>query len=251
MNAQVWSVNLEHGERWWYAHVIELPGCFTRGPTREMVLNALPQAITEHLTFLQRKGQKPSIKTQGFRIVEEINKIPELGEAGGAVALFTSDLVPLSPTEFTHFLHLMDWNREDLFALIQPLNDAIRTARPLPTKWTINETLRHVANAEEWYISRLGPAIQREYEKLIDQIRRQHEDPSIIEHLTEVRYGALKVLKKVFSQGIQRTFTRATYTRYPNERWTLRKVLRRFVEHEREHIQVIKTIIKATAEATG
>jgi hypothetical protein len=31
-------------------------------------------------------------------------------------------------------------------------------------------------------------------------------------------------------------FVRKAYTKYPAEAWTLRKVLRRFLSHEREHI---------------
>ncbi|MFW9985063.1 MAG: DinB family protein [Candidatus Odinarchaeota archaeon] len=250
MNAQVWSVNLEHGERWWYAHVIELPGCFTRGQTRGIVLNKLLQAITQHLAFLQRKGQKLSVKTQEFQVVEETNEIPELGEAGGAVALFTSDLAPLSQVEFNQFLHLMEWNREDLVALVQPVTDATRDVRLIPTKWTINETLRHIANAEEWYISRLGPAIQSEYESLLNQTQHYREEKSILAHLAAVRHCAFHVLKKAFSQGVSRTFTRSTYTRHPHERWTLRKVLRRFVEHEGEHIHVIEQLIATQSRSS-
>ena len=35
-------------------------------------------------------------------------------------------------------------------------------------------------------------------------------------------------------------FTRADFTSYPTEQWTARKVLRRFLEHEREHIYNIR-----------
>ncbi|MFX1319921.1 MAG: DinB family protein [Promethearchaeota archaeon] len=250
MSAQVWSVNLEHGERWWYAHVIELPGCFTRGPTREIVLNELTQAIAQHLAFLQRKGQHSSIKTKEFQVVEETNEIPELGETGGAVALFSSDLASLSLVEFSQFLHLMEWNREDLLALVQPVSEAMREARLMPTKWTINETLRHIANAEEWYISRLGSALQREYEQLLHHTQPHREEKTILTHLAAVRHCAFHVLNKAFSQGVPRTFTRAKHTRHPQERWTLRKVLRRFVEHEREHSQVIEQLIASQSPSS-
>ena len=40
-------------------------------------------------------------------------------------------------------------------------------------------------------------------------------------------------------------FKRSAYTKHPEEEWTFRKVLRRFVEHEREHIGTIKKVIEA------
>jgi predicted RNase H-like HicB family nuclease len=101
-----WSVNVEHGERWWYAHVAELPGCFTRGETREEVLNALPQEIDRHLSFLRERG-RPSTETTKFLVAQEIHGITELGEAGGAVAIFDTDERPVSEKDLETFLELI------------------------------------------------------------------------------------------------------------------------------------------------
>jgi len=90
--AKPWSVNLERGERWWYAHVAELPGCFTRGESRGEVLGELPKAISRHLEFLGARGRASAAGTTEFDVVEEV---PELGESGGAVALFSSDRGPV------------------------------------------------------------------------------------------------------------------------------------------------------------
>lgn len=245
VDVKPWSVNLEHGERWWYAHVTELPGCFTRGETREEVLTALRDAIADHIAFLEARGHPVDATTLDFGVVEEIHGIPELGEAGGAVALFSSDEEPVGEVVFSHFLDLMRWNRGELFGIVEPLSEDERNARPLPDKWTIEETLRHVANAEEWYVSRFGAEIQEEYEGFIRGMNPEERWSSILERLEATRRGGVHSLEYAFGRGVEGVFTRAAYTQHPEERWTFRKVLRRFVEHEREHIGTIKRVADA------
>jgi predicted RNase H-like HicB family nuclease/uncharacterized damage-inducible protein DinB len=240
-----WSVNLEHGERWWYAHVVELPGCFTREDDREEALLALHEAISRYLEYLRSKGVKRGWAASGLRVVEEVDGIPELGEAGGAVALFVSDRTPVSGEEFQHFLGLMRWNREELMPIVEPLSENAKTSRPLHGKWTINETLRHIANAEEWYISRLGLKAQREYDAFIETMKPDKKRQPILDRLDTTRKGVYHVLNASFERGVPRVFKRSAYTKHPEEKWTFRKVLRRFVEHEREHIGTIKKVIDA------
>jgi predicted RNase H-like HicB family nuclease/uncharacterized damage-inducible protein DinB len=247
VDVKPWSVNLEHGERWWYAHVEELPGCFTRGETREEVLGALPDAVAGHVAFLEARGHPVDKTTLDFRVVEEILGIPELGEAGGAVALFTSDEEPVGEGEFSRFLNLMRWNRGELLGIVESLSENERNARPLSDKWTIEETLRHVANAEEWYVSRLGAEIQEECEGFVRGINPDESWGSILERLEATRRGCVHALEYAFGRGVEGVFTRAAYTQHPEERWTFRKVLRRFVEHEREHIGTIKRVVEALA----
>ena len=247
VDAKSWSVNLEHGERWWYAHVVELPGCFTRGEIREEVLNALPDAVAGHIAFLEARGHPVDATTLDFSVVEEILGIPELGEAGGAVALFASDEEPVGEGEFSYFLDLMRWNREELLGIVEPLSENERNARPLPDKWTIEETLRHVANAEEWYVSRLGAEIQEEFEGFVRGMNPEERWSSILERLEATRGGCVHALEYAFERGTEGIFTRKAYTQHPEEQWTFRKVLRRFVEHEREHIGTIKRVVEALA----
>ncbi len=248
VDGKPFSVNIEHGERWWYAHVAELPGCFTRGETREEVLDTLPNAIAHHVAFLEVRSHSFGQKTREFRVVEEAHGIPELGEAGGAVALFASDKEPVGEREFKLFLDLMRWNREELLGIVEPLSENERNARPLPDKWTIEETLRHVANAEEWYVSRLGSEIQEECEGFVRGINPDESWGSILERLEATRRGCVHALEYAFGRGVEGVFTRAAYTQHPEEQWTFHKVLRRFVEHEREHIGTIERVVGALAK---
>lgn len=239
------SVNLEHGEQWWYAHVAELPGCFTRADTRDGALAALPETIRLHLSFLEDHGNRPELRSQGFSVVEEVEGIPELGESGGAVALFESDLRPVEPSELRGFLDLMRWNREELVEAVEPLTEEERAAEPIPGKRSIDRTLRHIANAEEWYVSRLGAKAEMMYIDFSGNLKKGRRKFQPLERLTIVRKGASSTLEAVFPDQTKGTFRRRAYTSHPEELWTFRKVLRRFVEHEREHIATMRKLLDA------
>jgi len=240
-----WSVNLEHGDRWWYAHVIELPGCFTREDERGKALLVLPEAISCHLEFLRSRGVKKEWTASGIRVIEEVIGIPELGEAGGAVALFESDRALVSREDYDSFLDLMRWNREELMSIVKPLSEDARASRPLPGKWTINETLRHIANAEEWYISRLGLKAQSDCQAFMKTLKLDGKGQTIFGRLDMTRQGVYHTLEASYELGVLKVFKRRAYTRHKEEDWTFRKVLRRFVEHEREHIGTIRMVIGA------
>lgn len=244
-----WSVNLEHGDQWWYAHVAELPGCFTRAATRGAALAALNEAIANHLAFLRTHGLNLKDAPTACTLGEEIHDIPELGESGGAVALFASDRRTVSGVDFDMLLRLMQWNREELLALVEPIEEPARNARPLSGKRTINETLRHIMYAEEWYISRLGPAIQEQYEGHLRSLRQAQGKGGVKDQLVRIRQSAVQTLKVVQQRGMPEVFRRRAYTKHPEEEWTFRKVLRRFVEHEREHIGTIKQLVPLLAPA--
>ena len=239
------SVNLEHGERWWYAHVSELHGCFTRAETRREALVQLPGEINRHIKFLEDHGVRPSFSSLNFSVVEEAADIPELGEAGGAVALFASDLKPVENSEFTVFLSLMRWNREELLGIVEHLSVRELIAYAIPGKWSIDQTLRHMGNAERWYVSRLGINAELIYAGFERRLRKGRRKIQSLELLKLVRESATNALEAVFQSQPVGAFRRRAYTRHPDESWTLRKVLRRFVEHEREHISTIRKVIIA------
>ena len=248
---ETWSINLEHGEKWWYAHVLELPGCFMRGDSRERVLSGLPSAIADHIAFLQANGINVADKATNFKVVEEIGDIPELGESGGAVAFFASDLKPVDEREFQSFLELMRLNRNELTTLVASLTEEDLEVRPLIGKRTIREDLRHIGNAEEWYISRMGVKSQRLYESYYRGICPKGRRPKGMERLEAVRKGTVYALEALHRAGISRTFKRTAYTRHRDELWTFRKVLRRFIEHEREHIGTIRKVVDSLAVREG
>jgi uncharacterized damage-inducible protein DinB len=69
------------------------------------------------------------------------------------------------------------------------------------------------------------------------------ETADIRVRLVAVREMAVRRLAVLTPEERRATFTRAEYTDHPNEEWTGRKVLRRFVEHEREHLAQITALL--------
>ena len=55
------------------------------------------------------------------------------------------------------YFRLMGHARADLLALVEGLPDEMLDRQQDAESWTIRRILRHVGNAEEWYVSRLAP----------------------------------------------------------------------------------------------
>ena len=232
-----WSVNLEGGV-WWYAHVVELPGCFSRGASRGEALGGLPGAVEGRLGWLGGRGLVCPV-CSGFTVVEERGGIPGLGESGGAVALFASDLAPVDEASFRQAVGLMSLSREELLGVVGGLTEEMLDAEPIPGKRTVRRDMSHVVNAEEWYVSRLGRRYQGVYEGNLRVVRGRRR-LSAVERLRVTRSPMIAALGVALGEGRQGPFARRAYTRHPEELWTLRKVLRRFLEHEREHVWTIE-----------
>ncbi len=57
------------------------------------------------------------------------------------------------------------------------------------------------------------------------------------------RYTAIARLRQLTEQQMNAILYQTKWTQHPDEPWTTRKVLRRFVEHEREHTSQIHAIL--------
>ncbi len=240
-----YSLNIEEGGGIWYIHVAELLGCFTRSHNRDDALQQIYIAIQRHLNWLAAKSQHPysSQSKITFTIAEEIHDISQLGESGGSVAFFKTDHAHVTQQTFNHCLTLMSWTRQDLQSLISPLPTVALKQSTIPKKRSIDSDLQHIANAEEWYISRLGPDADTIYRQATGIPEVQLDALPTLNRLTTVRQAAVQTLKSLYPTVKRGIFTRTEYTSHPDESWTLHKVLRRFIEHEKEHIGTIQRSI--------
>jgi len=221
--------------------VVELSGCFSRGASRDEALSLLDEAVEGRLAWLMTRGLNyPHLS--GFKVIEEQHDVPELGESGGAVALFKSDEAPVDEAYLGEALRLMQFSREEVLSAVEHLSEEELDACPIPRMRTVRRDITHIVDAEEWYISRLGPKYQSAYE---DNLRTMTEARrlSAVERLRLTRDAMIPALESALRDARQGPFTRIAYTRYPDEQWTLRKVLRRFIEHEREHLGTIKIVL--------
>ena len=210
------------------ACIPDLPGCSTAGISRDDAVAKMPAAIAEYLAWLRRHGEAVPV---GGETTEIVIADEAVGGAalypGDRAGLFAPDLLPLTDEDIARYLRLMRYSRQDLLSLVKDLSAAVLNWRPAPKEWTIREVLRHLANAEGWYLDRIG---------LYTPQRRTR---TILARLELIRAYAYEVLSKLTPEQ------RSVVVQKDGEPWNARKVFRRFLEHEREHSGQIQDVLRA------
>ena len=225
----------------WYGRITELLGTHARAPTRAGVLDELQSELLYHIEWLRRHREKPPRASHTtLNVSEEVTGMGLLGESGGEVALFRYDVKPVTGKLLEDSIRWMSHNRADLLDQVRDLHAETMAHVPPGKKRSITQILGHVCNAEEWYVSRLGPDADAVYESSLGMSVKEADALPAFERLETVHRGCVEALRRLVPSRGDRVFTRVQYTSYPDERWTAHKVLRRFLEHEREHIYNIR-----------
>ncbi len=175
------------------AWILAYPGCYNYGATVEEALASLPAAITDYWAWRASHGDLVTPEAQEVEIEEA--------------------------------LRLLDYSRVDLLALIADLPNKALDWQPNEESWSLRRILRHIGDAEAWYISRLG----------IDP--GDHEMKGEVARLASIRRMARERIRAFPPHK------RAQVYAPQGELWTLRKVLRRFIWHERDHLQQIANLL--------
>jgi predicted RNase H-like HicB family nuclease/uncharacterized damage-inducible protein DinB len=227
------------GEGLWMGHVPALPGCTICAGTRDEVLASLPGAIRAYHAWLRRHGETAPAEEEPVEL-EVSGEVEGIGpfRPGDATALLPPDREPVTPQEMDAYIRLMADARADLLALAGNLCDELLDWEPGSGSFTIRRVLRHVGNAEEWYVSRLVPP---------ESLPVQWQDDaglSVWVFLEMERRTALERLRALTAEERGAVVYPTAWTDHPDEAWTLRKVLRRFLEHEREHTAQVREILE-------
>ena len=236
------SVAIEEGTTgMWYGRFIDLPGTHARARRKSRLLEELKAELSFHVRWLERHAEPvPHISPPEIKISEEKRGIHELGESGGEVALFQYDICRVSHEELDRFLRFMTYNRTDLLSCIATIPQDSLSYIPEGKTRTILDILNHVCNAEEFYISRLGKQADTIFERHAGMTEEKRDALPLFERMHTVRKAAIKTLKEIVTEKGDSIFTRSEYTSHPEEKWTAHKVVRRFLEHEREHYYNIR-----------
>ncbi len=222
----------------WMAHVMDLPGCTVRATTKKTALSKLPHAIRAYRSWLCEHGEAVSGLDEPIQaeIAEESGGIGPF-DPGDTAALFLPDRRALSLEDMESLIRRMGYSRSDLMGLVTPLTGEMLDWQVSANSFSIRRILRHVGNAEEWYISRILPA-----EKLPTEWQNDDQLP-ILEFLEMERRTAVACIRAWTEEERSGLFYPTTWAQNPGEAWTARKVLRRFLEHEREHTAQVQGII--------
>ena len=216
------------------AWMLDFPGCFAYGNDGSAAILRSPEALLRYKEWVDshladswmRDLRDFDIHLDESFDVYTINETFDLSPRGIEInAWFRHDWKPLTSEDIRRGLLTLEWSRTDLLELVASLSAAQLTREFEGERWSILGVLRHVANAEHWYLDRLSLAPRS----------RGELPPDVFERLLEVRSVmnvALPTLEGVENvRGIEGEF------------WSPRKLLRRAAWHEIDHIQHIFRLI--------
>lgn len=235
------------------AHLLEPPGLGLRFESRAVMRARLPRAIAGHLAWLRSHREAvPRVRPDKLRIASEVFVTGNF-ESGDDVGFYPPDAVPVSPEEIERYLRIAGYAHHDLLAFVQGVSPAAlgwtRDKRIRP----IREILRHVAGSELWYMTRIidDPGAHGTPGVIAEADRRMHA--------TEDSMERVRIIWSAFQQwagGLPpdlrgRVTAPAWFTERKEERWSARKMLRRCIEHGREHTRTIEQILAAYRSAAS
>ncbi len=207
-------------------HVLDLLGCVVVGPTTEAALAVTPDAIRAYYRFLRRHGE-PVDPDEPFdtQVVEHITEGDWLGN-GSPYLVFGPDFQPVTAEEVETFLKRYHWLHEELASWAATQTDEQLDAPALGGR-TARAVLLHVLGATGGYLSaalgsapgfsRLHGAAERGELGLAEALRR----------------SAALAAERVRATTPEE---RAAVRQLPKGARTLRKALRRLLEHDWEHL---------------
>jgi len=192
------------------AHVPALPGASARGQTIEEAKENIRVAIEQYLSLLRNVGEPVPKASEPIQLdFEETEE-----------TTFVTDYDPVLPNELEVLLRWMAVSRQELMDLLRCMPQEMWDWKPSEDAWSVAQIVCHMAESDLWYTDRL----------------KQWPDAPLY-RLVATRGVALERLRAVPETG------RGRVVRYQGEDWTMRKVIRRMLEHEREHIAQLRTMI--------
>ncbi|NHJ40283.1 MAG: hypothetical protein FK731_09650 [Asgard group archaeon] len=252
------KINLEEGDGCYYAHAVDLLGCFAKAESRAQVIDLILEDVIKYSEWLltieessnfKTKAKEYLVGTNDFVIEEEVQGVPMLRESCGTSALFKSDKKLVSEEEFEFFITVINKLPESLLRIVFQYTNDERNKTVIEGKPTINEELLDFYSAEMFYISRFGEITEQKFFETINMTKDELESLSLLERVIKVRQGAIALLRYYYKKIEDKVFKSQDNTKLPEEDWTIKKILRKFIEHERERKYAIRELVN-TLEAT-
>jgi predicted RNase H-like HicB family nuclease len=208
-------------------HVLDLLGCVAVGPTTEDALAATPEAIRAYRRFLHRRGEAidPDAPFE-IRVAEHVTEGEWLGN-GSPYLIFAPDLQPVTEEELDIFLHRFHAMSEELARWAEQQRDEHVHARPAGGGRPAWDVLRHVLAAVGGYVS-AGVGGATGFSALAGAVERG--EVGVVDGLRRMAAMADDRLRATTAEE------RAVVREHPKNVRTLRKALRRMLEHDWEHL---------------
>ena len=192
-------------------------GAYTRGESRGAAIAKIPQEINDYLSWVG-KNLNDDINVE---IVQEKISDLRISDADSDV-IFDDEKLPLTIEEYVELKTLAMKSAEDFLHLYMAIPDVDKSALPFRetfyghTPRTAKEMYEHTKNVNEYYFAEIG--IDADNEGTILECRRK---------------GFEKL--ELTDCFLERGSVIGSY----GEEWSLRKVLRRFIWHDRIHAKAM------------
>jgi hypothetical protein len=200
------------------------PGAYTRGASKEEAVLKMPEEIRR---FQLWKGEAPA-GGYAVEIVQEKASGLQIRDADSDV-LFKTEEAPLSDGEYRYLKSVAMKSAEDFLALYESFPDRNESANPTRKTFygdvprTAEEMYLHTKNVNSYYFSEIG--VDADNEGTIASCRARG-------------FAALEAVPGFLSME--------AVTGSYDELWSVRKVLRRFIWHDRIHAKAMYRMGTAT-----
>ena len=192
-------------------------GAFTRGASKEEAIRKMPQEIRRYQLWL---GETP-LDNYSVEIIQEKESVLQISDADSDV-LFTTEERPLTAEEYQYLKSLAMKSAEDFYALYLSFPDKHKSVLPYRKTFygsvprTAEEMYQHTKNVNEYYFSEVGA---------------EADNGGTIVSCRSKGFEALESNTGYLSlEPIAGSY---------DEQWSVRKVLRRFIWHDRIHAKAM------------
>lgn len=205
-------------------YVSELPGAYTRGTSREIALEKMPIEISAYLKWCSR----PMPTSIEVVILQETQSDLQICDADSDVILELEKTL-LTMTEYIQLKQLALKSAEDFQLLYDSIPDKFLSALPERRTFygtvprTAREMYEHTKNVNAYYFGEIG----------VDA-----DNSGTILECRERGFAALEGKDNFLDNGV----VIGSY----GESWSLRKVIRRFIWHDRIHAKAMYRMAQKT-----
>jgi hypothetical protein len=217
------------------AWVLEHPGCFVYGTDQAEAMENLPSAIRAYADWIASHGtswlETAQIETSiegvwtAYCIDKSFERLPGYRFEDNEInAWFQHDWKPLTAADIQRGQTLLSWTRQDLQHVLHPLTETQWAHKAEGERRDVAGIVKHIADAEWWYVDRLGLAFPRK-ELPAEPLERLERSRAQFNQVLATLDNVDKVVGK------------------DGEIWSPRKMLRRAVWHERDHTEHIRKLI--------
>lgn len=201
------------------ASIPRLPGCMARAKSRDEAIARAREVFRDYLELLRSRGL-------------EMEHVRELDPAAFEVRepeernTFPEDFAAVHAHELRDFLHQYEATYAALLDLLASRSQEELERKPGREEYSVRDCLEHIAATEAALLSRL-------------------------EAWPQGGFASVKAVHRLVAQrfGVMEPQDTAGERRISGQRWSARKVMRRLLEHQYEHLRQIRDVLGEAGRA--